>query len=108
MKSNAYAIYDTASGVYDKLIFAGSDGIVTREFSDLVQNAEHIYGQHPEDFSLFRLGMFDNITGRLTDEKNECLATGLELIALARNVRKDNVEKLEPLVKEANAGRYNK
>jgi len=92
MNTQLYAIFDTASGIYDRPIFAQADGMVTREFSDLVNNAEHIYGQHPEDYSVFRLGAFDNLTGKLTNENNECLATGLELVALSRNVKKDNDE----------------
>lgn len=94
MKSQLYSIFDTASGVYDRPIFAAADGIVMREFSDCCQNAEHQYGQHPEDYTLIRLGNFDNTTGKLIDEQNESLATGLELVAASRNVRNDNEEKL--------------
>ena len=95
MKTQLYSIYDTASGIYDKVVFAPSDGIVTREFQDLCTSADHPYGQHPEDYSLFRLGSFDNLTGTVTDEKNECLATGLELVALSRNVNRDNIEQFK-------------
>jgi len=95
MKVNLYAIYDTAAGIYDKMVFAPADGMVTREFQDLCTNAEHPYGQHPEDYSVFRLGQFDNLTGKVTDERNECLATGLEVVALSRNVNRDRVEELD-------------
>ena len=83
MKKQIYAIFDTASGVYVPT-FADADGIVTREFQDLCNNPESPYGQHPEDYSIFRLGVFDDQTGKLDDENNTCLATGLELVALTK------------------------
>jgi hypothetical protein len=95
MKTQLYAIYDTASGTYQKPVFARADGEVTREFQSLCTDAESPYGQHPEDYSLFRLAIFDDLTGKITDEKNECLATGLELVALSRNVNRDNIEALD-------------
>ncbi len=95
MKTQLYAIYDTAAGIYTRQVFAQADGVITREFSDLVTNAESPYGQHPEDYSIFRLGVFDDQTGKITDEKNECLGTGLELVALSRNVNRDAQEELE-------------
>ncbi len=91
MKTNLYAIFDTAAGIYDRMVFAQADGMVTREFQDLCVDAEHPYGQHPEDYSLFRLGNFDNLTGKILDEKNECLCTGLEVVAVSRNVKEGSL-----------------
>ncbi len=95
MKTQLYSIYDTAAGIYTKPIFAQADGIVTREFQDLCVKADHPYGEHPEDYSLIRLGVFDDQTGKITNEENETLATGLEMVALSRNVNRDNVEQLD-------------
>ncbi len=95
MKTNLYAIYDTACGVYTKMVFAQADGMVTREFQDLVNDAESAIGQHPEDYSIFRLGNFNDLTGLIVNEDNECLATGLEMVALSRNVKRDQLEKLD-------------
>ncbi len=87
MKTQIYAIYDTASAVYQRPMFARADGEIMREFQNICVDKEHPCGQHPEDYSLFRLGIFDDQTGKVTDEKNECLATGLEMIALSRSKR---------------------
>lgn len=92
MKTQLYAIYDTASGVYSKPIFVRADGEVSREFADLCTRAEHPYSEHPEDYSLHRLGVFDDNTGKLLDETNECLITGLEAVAASRNVKRDQIE----------------
>ncbi len=92
MKTQLYSVFDTASGVYSKPIFARADGEVSREFQTLCTKADHPYADHPEDYSLIRCGIFDDSTGMLTNEANETLCTGLEVVALSRNVRRDNLE----------------
>ncbi len=84
MKTQIYSIFDVASGVYQRPTFARADGEIMREFKNLVVAKDHPCGQHPEDYSLFRLGIFDDATGKITNEENECLATGLEAVALNR------------------------
>ncbi len=91
MKHNIYSIFDTASGLYQQPLFAKSDGEVIRSFSDVANDKEHQIGLHPEDYSLYRLGIFDDNRGTLTDENNECLSTALECVAMARN----NVESID-------------
>ncbi len=84
MKTNIYSIYDTASATYQKPIFARADGEIMREFQNICSEKEHPCGQHPEDYSLIRLGNFNDQNGLVINEENECLATGLEMIALSR------------------------
>ena len=86
MKLNAYSIYDTASGSYSRPFFANADGQAVREFSDLATNTDHPVGAHPEDYSLHRIGLFDDQKGQFTPEQTECMATALELVALSKNV----------------------
>ncbi len=95
MKLNIYTIFDTASGLYLRPLFAQSDGLAMRSFEDAAMNAETEVGQHPEDYSLNRIGIFDDTNGTLTNEPNSCLITGLEAVAKARNVNRDNLELLD-------------
>ncbi len=92
MKLNIYSIYDTASGLYSRPFFCQSDGEALRSFQDLATDAEHPVGKHAEDYSLFRLGIFSDNNGSFTDEKNECLNTGLEAVAQSRNIIKTENE----------------
>ncbi len=85
MKFNTYSIFDTATGLYSRPFFTQSDGEAIRSFSDISCDAEHPIGKHPEDYTLLRLGTFDDTTGKLNDEDNSSLATALELIAGSRN-----------------------
>ncbi len=90
MKTMIYSIYDTASASYDKPIFSRADGEIMREFQNICTDKDHPCGQHPEDYSLIRLGNFNDQTGIVVNEDNECLATGLEMVALQRNKEKGN------------------
>ncbi len=85
MKLNIYSIFDTASGLYSRPFFTLSDAEAIRSFSDITQDAEHPIGKHPEDYTLFRLGVFDDTTGLLNNEANESLCTALERVAATKN-----------------------
>ncbi len=95
MKHNIYSIYDTAAALYMRPIFVQSDGQAVRLFSDLACDAESEVGKHPEDYTLIRLGIYDDTTGNLTNENNASLVTGLECVAKARNVNRDNLERFD-------------
>jgi len=101
MKTNIYSIFDTASGTYQKVITSRADGEIMREFQNLVDDEKHPVGMHPEDYSLIRLGTFDDLNGKLNNEENSTLATGLEMVALSRskNIKELNLE-LEPTLQE--------
>ncbi len=89
MKTQLYAVYDTATGVYQKPFFGQADGEVKRSFQDIALDVDSPIGKHPEDYTLYRLGNFDDNTGKLTNEENESLATALETIALSGQNSKD-------------------
>ncbi len=85
MKLNIYSIFDTASGLYSRPFFTASDAESIRSFTDIASDAEHPIGKHPEDYTLFRIGTFDDATALLNNEANESLCTALEQIAASRN-----------------------
>ncbi len=105
MKHNVYSIYDTASALYLRPMFAQSDGQAVRAFSDAATDADNEIGKHPEDYTLVRGGMFDDTTFKLTDEQNASLMTGLEAVANARNVNKDNLELFDKSIPEDTHGK---
>ncbi len=81
MKVQCYAIFDTCSGIYEKPFFHTADDVVRREFQDVVNTADHPINKHPEHYSVWRLGNFDNNTGKIQNEDNECLWQGIEAIS---------------------------
>jgi len=86
MKVQIYAIFDTCSGIYEKPFFHRADDQVRREFQDVATSADHAINKHPEHYSVWRLGSFDNNTGKITDEQNECLWQAVEAISQSQTV----------------------
>ena len=82
MRVMVYTIFDTASGA------------AMREFSDLAVNADHPIGKHPEDYSLFRIGQFDDNKIQLVAEDKECLITGLEAVAASRQIETGSLKEV--------------
>lgn len=102
MKMNIYSIYDTASGLYSRPFFCQSDQEALRSFSDISTDAEHPIGKHPEDYSLFRIGIFNDSNGNLQNEDNDNLAQALELVSAVRNVNRDKLETLNQTIANEN------
>jgi hypothetical protein len=94
IKKNLYAIIDTASGVYDGPFKGVSDGQMIRMFNDLCVDAEHPIGKHPEDFSLIKVGTWNEGTGELEDLQNTTMITGLEAVAESRKVRNVDMDEV--------------
>lgn len=92
MKHNIYAIFDNASGLYSRPIFATSDGEAKRTFADLALDAEHPVGKHPQDYTMFRTGIYDDVTANFTNEDNSSLGNALEMIAQSQTVNRENLD----------------
>jgi hypothetical protein len=91
MKLNVYTVYDVASGIHQRPLFATADGEIMRSFADIAMDAEHPIGQHPEDYTLIRIGTFDDATGELFPEKHTKLLTGQQVVTASRQVPPDDV-----------------
>jgi len=92
MKLNAYTIYDTASASYMRPFFSQADGQAVRGFKDIATDKDHEIGRHPEDYTLFRMGTFNDITGELKGETLEKLVTALECVAMDRSPDKQQLK----------------
>jgi hypothetical protein len=85
MKLNAYTIFDVASGVHMRPFFSQADGQAVRGFKDIATDAEHEVGKHPEDYTLYRIGSFNDQTGKIEGEEPEKLISGLQCVSMDRN-----------------------
>ena len=56
MKLFVFAVFDSASGVYDRPFVSRAEGEAVRGFADIAKDDTHPIGKHPEHFSLFRIG----------------------------------------------------
>lgn len=81
MKLAIYSIYDTAAKAYTRPFFLQNDGLAIRAFQDQVnaQEANNI-SEHPDQFTLFKLGEFDDLSGDILDTANESLGNGTQYV----------------------------
>lgn len=64
MKLLAFTIYDEKAEAFSPPFFTNAIGIASRQFSELVNNADTMIHKHPADFTLYHVGYFDNHTAK--------------------------------------------
>ena len=70
MKKLYYAVYDNKAEIFSAPFLEVKDGTAIRALQDLViNNSDHAFAKHPKDFSLHRLGEFDDQSGIITGSK---------------------------------------
>lgn len=62
MKLKVFAIFDSKISAFNTPFFQRSSGEAIRNFSDAV-NKEEGLSRHPDDYTLFELGSWDDSTG---------------------------------------------
>lgn len=77
---NAYSIYDAAAGAFTRPFFMQTDQQAQRAFLDLVNTEGEMVNKHPEDYTLFKIGNFNELSGEFGDVHNLKLLTGLEAV----------------------------
>ena len=80
MKVNLFAVYDTASEVYDGPHPAATDGVALRNFRNVARNPDSTVGKNPEYFSIWRVGEWNDATGEVTSVVKECLGHAIDLL----------------------------
>ncbi len=80
MKVKLYAVLDSASGVYDVPLPCNADGVAMRNFINMAKDQATLVGKNPECFSIWRVGEWNDATGKVTPESKECLGYAVDLI----------------------------
>jgi len=74
-----FTVYDSKAEAYMQPFFAKSTGEALRSFSDTCQDKNHIFSKHPEDFTLFELGTWDEQNSEFVIyESKKSLGTAIE------------------------------
>jgi hypothetical protein len=64
MKKPMYAVFDNVAKLYLQPFIETTDGTAVRAIQDAMKG-EHPFAKHPQDFTLTRLGMYDEEKGDL-------------------------------------------
>ena len=56
---NIFCVHDAKAQAYITPFYLPQPGQATRAFADAANDQNHQFGRHPEDYTLFHLGKFD-------------------------------------------------
>jgi len=73
-----YSVYDSKAEAYMQPFFCQAAGQAIREFDNLVNSGDHPVAKHPEDYTLFEMGAWDDLTGEIVGETPKSKGNGLD------------------------------
>lgn len=85
-----FSLFDKTSLSYNLPMFYTSQGEAMRGFLDIIEDTRTIVHRHPEDFSLYLIGSFDENSGlvdSLQEPKQVC--TAIDLIRVKKETQPD-------------------
>ena len=85
MLQQIFAVYDEKAGAYLNPFFMPTDGMAIRAMRDCLRDEKHQFSQYPEDFTLYRIGIFDDKDAVIISKK-QTLTTILELKSNSSNI----------------------
>ena len=80
MKHHMFVVYDVKANAYMQPWFLTQKGMALRAFSDCVNDSDHNFGRHPEDYTLFLIGTFDDTNANVLWETPKALGNGIEFV----------------------------
>jgi hypothetical protein len=92
MKYHIFSVYDEKAKAYITPFFLPEIGQATRVFGDMVNDTNHQFGMHPQDYTLFKIGDYDDGSGT-TESNKQTIANGIELV-------EEQPKKLNQMVKD--------
>lgn len=81
MKLRCYTVYDSKVEAYLPPFFIKSDGQAQRDFTDAIALPDSPMGRHPEDYTLFFVGLYDDSSALLEPIPPISLGNGVEYVA---------------------------
>lgn len=78
MKWNVYALKDTKIG-YTEPIIRVNDAIMKREFAFLINDANSRFHAIYQDIELYKLGTYDDVTGKMDCCEPKFISNGVEV-----------------------------
>lgn len=79
MHLTACSIYDSVAEAWTRPMFVRSKGEAMRGFMDALQNPESDFSRHPEHYSLYAVGTFDEFSGELVSAEPQLLLCGRDV-----------------------------
>jgi len=98
-----FTIHDSKANAYLQPWFLTQAAMAQRAFMDCVNDKEHNFGRHPEDYTLFNIGEFDDQTAEVTYQHPTSLGNGLEYVK-TENTTDEQIDLFDPIADSQHLG----
>lgn len=92
MVTKIFSIFDQKAKCHLPPFFLHESGQAVRAFSDCVNDPNHNFGKHPEDYTLVAIGEFDDIDGHILAYNHPQLVTSALAVVQDRLPLEDKQE----------------
>ncbi|WNK15024.1 MAG: nonstructural protein [Microvirus sp.] len=75
-----FTVFDSKAGFYKSPFILRSKGEALRAFQDIANDVQSDIGKHPEDFILYLIAEYDELTGVYLPKVHECLGKAIEYV----------------------------
>jgi len=76
-----FSIHDQKANAYITPFFLPNEGMAIRAFSDSINDPNHAFSRHPDDYTLFEIGTFGDTEGHLEPHtKPVSLGNGVQYV----------------------------
>lgn len=79
MEQNIYTIHDSKADAFLQPFFMRQDAEARRAFEQLVLEPGHRFNQTPEDYTLFKIGTWDEFAAKIESTPIESLINGKQV-----------------------------
>ncbi len=80
MIHKVYSVYDSKSETYSLPFFVKMEAEAHRYFQTWVNDRNHTFGMHPEDYTLFSTGDYDDANGLFTQDHIDSAGNGVQYL----------------------------
>jgi len=80
MLHKIFTIHDSKAGAYLPPFILPREEMARRTFGDCINSPDHQFGNHPDDYTLFCLGVFDDEIAQYQLDTPKSLGNGLEYV----------------------------
>lgn len=92
MKLHVYSVFDKAVGAYLQPFYARSNGEALRSFTEACNNGDSVFSKHALDYTLVRLGEFDDNSGVFNTVEPQRVVSATEVIVPVEPFTADNMK----------------
>lgn len=84
MELKIFSVYDRKAGTYGQPFALQSRGVALRTFQSWVQDPNSFFAKFPDDFELYEIGVFHQVSGEIVPFKPDFVGRASDIkIALA-------------------------